>query len=198
MSLQLRKMCQPILDNAGLSNYHVRINDHHYTLSITEECGKSLFDINGIQFTRKAPTKTEMEYGAELLNAFLIKHAIKINEYNKIKSTMPVNPEKGHAWASAWDVSEDNKKFTIYRLNDLDFELNYLDGIMLCTITTKDKKVLIRTRDNKFYSIKEIHAYKVNTDLEKEYRKVLKQYALFNKANKKLKVLTQSFETCEI
>jgi len=70
MSLLLRKNCQPLLDNVGLTPYHVRINDNKH-LQIVSKCGKPLVTISGIEFTRNQPSKDEIEFATELFAAFI-------------------------------------------------------------------------------------------------------------------------------
>ena len=83
MSLMLRKACQPILDESNLQNYHTEIDNDSgdRCLRIVGECGKPLMQINGINFSRAAPTKVEIEYATELLQAFLVKYKNKIDKY---------------------------------------------------------------------------------------------------------------------
>ena len=80
MSLILRSMCQPVLDNHNLHSFHTGINDHH-NLVVTTECGKPLFTLNGITFSRKSPYKPECVIAKDLLEEFLNKHSTLINNY---------------------------------------------------------------------------------------------------------------------
>lgn len=95
MSLLLRKACQPILDAANMPNHHVEIdiNNMNKHLHIVGECGQPLIQIQGITFSRNTPTKTEIEYAAELLQAFLVKYHSKIDEYLTRKTTNGLAPE---------------------------------------------------------------------------------------------------------
>jgi len=52
MSLIVRKKCQEILDGAGLSEYHADISVNN-NLMIVTTCGKQLFSISGIKFSKK-------------------------------------------------------------------------------------------------------------------------------------------------
>lgn len=90
MSLKVRKACQEILDTIPLlRNFHVEVNKTYKCLDLVSECGKSLVIIHGISFSRANPSKDEIEYAAELFNAFLVKHrsklesCIKQNQANK-------------------------------------------------------------------------------------------------------------------
>ena len=46
MSLPLRKVIQPILDNNNMESYHAAISDEKY-FRVVGECGKPLFTVTG-------------------------------------------------------------------------------------------------------------------------------------------------------
>ena len=81
MSLILRKECQPILDECGLENFHVKIDDYSKNLVIATECDRPFITVNGITFTRNKPTVKEIEYAKELFNAFIVKYNDQIQNY---------------------------------------------------------------------------------------------------------------------
>lgn len=90
MSLFLRKECQTLLDNVGLNNYHIQINENYKYLEIVGECGQSLCVINGIRLSRMAPAPAEIKLALELFEAFLVKHAATFKEFTKIKAEVDV------------------------------------------------------------------------------------------------------------
>jgi len=76
----LRKRCQESLNKIGLTSFHVEINNSK-ELCIKDKCSKQLMAISGIKFTRKDPTKAEIEYALELFNEFLTCHEGQIEDY---------------------------------------------------------------------------------------------------------------------
>ena len=85
MSLILRKTCQPMLDDNGLGNFHVDIS-REKTLAIVGECGQPFVYVTGVSFHKFQPTRVEIDYAAELLDAFLVKHLSKMKRYLKKKA----------------------------------------------------------------------------------------------------------------
>ena len=80
MSLLFRKDCQDVLNIYGLTQYHAEINCNK-SISVVSECGKPLFGINGIKFSKSAPSVKECEYALELFSKFMRKHEDTINDY---------------------------------------------------------------------------------------------------------------------
>ena len=85
MSLKLRKACQSVLDKGSLANYHIRVNENNRAMTLVGECGKPLVAIYGIKFSSISPSNAEIEYAAELLDAFLTKHLHTIQKAIKAK-----------------------------------------------------------------------------------------------------------------
>lgn len=83
MSILIRKGCQDLLDDAGLSMTHVGIESK--TLCIVGECGQPILHINGIKFDTTVPKKAEIAYAIELFEAFLTKHKEAITNFIKAK-----------------------------------------------------------------------------------------------------------------
>jgi len=87
MSLMLRKQCQKQLDDAGLHNYHVDIQQNSYggqkNLVVVGECGQPFITLHGVSFAKLAPTRAEIDFADELLGDFLATHKLKIEEYIK-------------------------------------------------------------------------------------------------------------------
>lgn len=81
MSLLLRNACQPVLDNAGLQDFHCGVSDTGNYLTILGECGQLFVSISGVQFARTAPSKEEIPLAVDLLDAFLIKHKPDFDMY---------------------------------------------------------------------------------------------------------------------
>ena len=80
MSLPLRKVVQPILDANKLESYHAAISDQKF-FRIVGECGKPLFTVTGIEFTRREPTVADIEFATELFQEFLLKHKVKLDTF---------------------------------------------------------------------------------------------------------------------
>jgi len=93
MSLMLRKSCQEVLDNYGISDLHASM-DTYLKLSIVSECGKPFVTIQGVEFTRQIPTKLEIDYATELLDNFLATHIEDIATYRRRKAIFDRQPTK--------------------------------------------------------------------------------------------------------
>jgi hypothetical protein len=86
MSLFLRKKCQEKLDEVGLENYHVQVDETSKCLMIVGECGQIMTTIVGIRLSRMAPNEKEIDLALELLDDFLTKHADNFREFLKVKA----------------------------------------------------------------------------------------------------------------
>jgi hypothetical protein len=75
MSIALRQAAQPLLDNIGLSQFHIEIAPSTKFLSIVGECGKPLVTLSGIRFSKSDPTKKEIDYSCSLLDTYLSKNS---------------------------------------------------------------------------------------------------------------------------
>jgi len=97
MSLLLRNACQDTLDNAQLSNFHIRVNEYSKAMTIVGECGQPFVSISGIKFARVVPSNAELPLAVELLDAFLMKHKpdfdLYVQELAKFKSLPVVEME---------------------------------------------------------------------------------------------------------
>ena len=86
--LQLRKDCQPILDDYGLSELYVTINDPKrlvlMSLNSTDKC----LMFPSIDFTDKEPKKADRDYAKVLLNQFLEKHHKLLAEYVEVQKDL--------------------------------------------------------------------------------------------------------------
>jgi hypothetical protein len=161
MSLLLRKACQPLLNSVGISETHVSINDNK-RLAIVGQCGQPLITIHGIVFTRKEPTKAEIEYCMELLEEFFDLHIKKILAYmkalQKFKSMPKPNPEaKGYKIniPTPWEAERGEKATITYSdfpakitlpedINDA-WKLDLLDDVSVDDLTnyTYNRKAML-------------------------------------------------------
>ena len=82
MSLLLREATQQHLDAVDLSEYHTSMN-HNKNPTIVGECGKPLFTLHGVTFSRAAPTVAEINIAAKLVKEFLAKHSKAIDSVLK-------------------------------------------------------------------------------------------------------------------
>ncbi len=184
MSLILRKECQTPLDTYGLAEYHVRINDNKQ-LTIVGPCGKPLFSISGIIFSRVTPTLAEIEYAKELLQEFLIKFKQEILDVIKAKSDLfkvqssmtelPDNFEKSYA---------NSKYITYYSSNEM---LRYYP---------KDNSFMYRIPD--YTDISDIVLiYKV-TKIKKQLKDLMTQWEVECNAEDKYSDALSILTTCTI
>lgn len=80
--LLLRKACQPILNEVGLSELHVTAGTNgQRCLVLVGGCGKPLVYISGINFSKSVINVTEREYATELFAQFMKKHSKEIKAY---------------------------------------------------------------------------------------------------------------------
>lgn len=84
MSLILRQSCQPILDDNGFDNFHVEISND-LEMYIAGECGQPFCPVKGVKFSRRSPSTREVSYAAELLDAFMAKHAVAMRDFIDMK-----------------------------------------------------------------------------------------------------------------
>lgn len=84
MSLILRQSCQSILDANGFWNFHVEINND-LEMYIAGECGQPFCPVKGVKFSRRSPSTREVQYAAELLDAFMAKHAAAMRDFIDMK-----------------------------------------------------------------------------------------------------------------
>lgn len=73
MSLYLRQAGQVLLNEYGLNEYHVSM-DKYKCLVVLDDDNEELIRLKGVQFTKLAPTKKEINFALELLDKFIVKH----------------------------------------------------------------------------------------------------------------------------
>lgn len=190
MSLQLRQLCQPKLDGMGLSKYHVRIENkkyHQRCMLIVGECGKTLTTISGIEFSRNNPVKAEIDYAAELLEAFLIKHGVDIKAFVQAINTRPKDP-----------CGEDNiYSFGGYVKNQNDYDayaVQYQDGPF--TLMWSEGTLYIYS--TKTVPFLEVVSFETNTDLLKGAKQASKQIDAFTVSQNNINALKETLSKCEI
>lgn len=121
MSLFLRKACQENLDNVGLENYHIQVDEGSKCLQIVGECGDVFVSITGIRLSRMAPAEKEIELAIDLFDAFLAKHAGTFKSFldaktradkAEIPTEVPglLNVDVSHQkWQNYWTLNFDMK-----------------------------------------------------------------------------------------
>lgn len=132
MSLLFRKECQDVLNSYGLTQYHTEINGNK-NISVTSECGKPLFTIKGIRFSKSSPTNKECDYALELFTKFMRKHEDIINQY--IAAYVDVQ-----AAALPADLYDSNRPSNVYAYSNANGPVYVKLGIATLNITF-DKKI---------------------------------------------------------
>lgn len=186
MSLMLRKTCQEYLDAVGLAEYHVRVDDHHKNMQIVGPCGQPLFTISGIRFSRAAPAMSEIEYGAELLQEFLLTHKKDIEAFFKARITLQntkVVESVGNM--SLW--SNYNKYFGSYTEQETKQCLTY-------SLAADQFKV---TQEN-FSDISSLASLAKNKKIQKELKTAVEEYAVYQAALNEFNAAKQTAQTCNI
>lgn len=85
--LILRSKCQELLDNHGLSQYHVSANEAWggSKMIIETECGKTLVTFDSIGFATKVIKAGEISCAMDLLEQFLLREKVHIKRMNTLK-----------------------------------------------------------------------------------------------------------------
>jgi len=190
MSLILRKECQDVLDNFSLNNYHVAISDNK-SLRVVGECGKPLFSVRGIVFSRNTPSAKEIEYAVELLEDFLGTHILIINEMMEAQEKLadhPVPDDQDGMFSAAKGESVKISR----------------EGIEITIkLDTKDESVTLRVAGGygnlSRSSMKELKQELTNIQkLYKPAREYLQQTLEHSQASSELYSLQAKLNTCDI
>ncbi len=184
MSLILRKECQTPLDTYGLAEYHVRINDDKY-LTIVGPCGKPLFSISGIVFSRTTPTLTEIAYATELLQEFLIKFKQEILDVIKAKSDLFKVQSSMTELPDNFSKSYTNVEHIVY--------------------TSKNESLRYYPKDNSFMycisnytNISDIKPIYKDTKIKKQLKDLMTQWEIESSAESKYSDAISILTTCTI
>lgn len=138
MSLYLRQAGQVLLNEYGLNEYHVSM-DQYKCLVVLDDDNEELIRLRGVQFTKLAPTKKEINFALELLDKFIVKHWLTAKAFLdkkaafKAKDTVPNMAEKG--------------KFIVHvpstgYQRDERYTLVYKDSFFVWTFTLEDDLTL--------------------------------------------------------
>lgn len=187
MSLPLRKAVQPILDTAKLESYHAAISDEKY-FQIVGECGKPLFTITGIEFTRKEPTIADIEFSIELFEEFLLKHKVKLDNF--MAKGAKFNAMK------APKMPNNYKLIMSYTQN---LEVDYTDQDLLHEVYLFDagKRVEVSIQ-NKKLSIAKMRKFAINQDKLDIAVSTLKKQNTYNIAKQEVEDARNALSSCEI
>lgn len=192
MSLQLRQQAEKVLERHKLNNYHVRIDDALY-MNIVGECGQPLVTIYGIKFTKKTPTKSEIEYALTLLDSFLIKHSKDIKhyvaKYIEFKKLPEVMHEKGkYTISKSW-------RFPAEKLEDCSVQFLPFEDI---------KDISVRVYHNKNVTVEinqislEIYNKRIPPKMLKEAQEYLESFVKYQTEKFKLDDLKAKLNKCDI
>lgn len=187
MSLLLRKLCQPILDDYGLGHLHATEIDWNKTLRLTTECGKTSTTVTGIKFTKQIPNMQEIKYAAELLEEFLVKNKEKVNAYLKAKAAfnkypsflLPENTTITHKYSGVGVnriaiYNKDNFSATVLLTKKGKYELSIKSSPTL----TKKEAITYKINDGLITSL--IQCIRLDSkkhDLEQTAKKALEKFA---------------------
>lgn len=89
--LLLRQACQPLLNELGLNDLHVTIQDK--ILTIVGSCGKPLVAIAGIQFSKNSASNAERDFAVGLFASFLATYGKEIQDFVTSKQAFLSHPE---------------------------------------------------------------------------------------------------------
>lgn len=191
MSLTLRKDTQDALNVVGLDDYHTRINENKY-LTIVGPCGQPLITISGIEFTRREPTKAEIDFACELFGTFLAENHHEITAYVRMlkKHKQSVKPP------------EENDIYAIDTIGYGDCEktvVKYFDHEFLIALRFEDGKAFLSSIEKKeSISAQDFLAYAPNQALWMQGTLFLKKYATYKNAENVLEAAKAKLSTCDI
>jgi len=192
MSLFLRKACQENLDNVGLENYHIQVDESTKCLQIVGECGQILTSITGIRLSRMAPAPHEIKLAVELFDDFLAKHTATFKEFVAVKA-------KADNAVIPQTVALDKAQVTKQHYNDL-WELRFRMTNRDHTVTVTSNGLISMT--SVAQNISEVPATYFTLGLTKTEYAVVKKWleatADFHKWTKRKKKLLEILGTCEI
>lgn len=89
--LLLRQACQPLLNELGLSDLHVTIQDK--TLTVVGYCGKPIVAISGIQFSKNSVSNAERDFAVSLFQQFLVAYGKELKDFVTAKQEFLSSPE---------------------------------------------------------------------------------------------------------
>lgn len=177
MSLMLRKACQEILDNEGLSQYHAEIGPHRKELQIVTECGQPLVQIWGIRFNKLTPTGNEIEYATELLDAFISTHKKDIIKFITAKKNLgafkDITKPKYFHTPTVTSISFPNKKTHTTYVELVTSKTKKSKFVVHHSIADTKNLTSLKTLTEDTSKLKEAKAFLKNTA---EKRKLVKVY----------------------
>ena len=132
MSLILRTTCQEQLNNNGLGDYHIRLNDLN-CLMIAAECGKPFVNIAGIQFASKRLTQAEIDAAEGLLEEFILTHRETIRMVIAAKAALAKCPPLTKETIAKVGFTS--------RYDGIGQDISFQDGIVNWDYDLKSKKI---------------------------------------------------------
>lgn len=197
MSLMLRKACQEILDTNVLQNYHVDINVDTKQLDIVGECGRILVSIAGIKFVKLQPSRAEIEYAVELLNAFLVAHSSRIYTYLEALGKFNKKP--------VMERDTDKYKITNNGLpvkGIIGYRILYKDDFFLYTLdnasTNAPVLTTIRNSNLSIDALRALSHWNFDFQAFKDAKAYLKKYTAYANEERKLKNQLLELSVCDI
>lgn len=194
MSLMLRKKCEEVLNNTYLENFHADIHQDTKVLQLVSECGKPLVSVNGITFSRNAPTNAEIEYCSELLTIFINKHRADIEKVLTLQKQIKNFP----------DLRKQYPEYTFITKNSYvknPSSITYTDTIYFIRVYIKgdieieiDKQVARKSRN----IIKDVLDGDIDKGLAQKVRIVALQWMKQYKTQLELNAAITHLSTCEI
>lgn len=198
MSLALREECQPIINEFFMGDFHAMI-DSNKKLKIAHECGKPLFTVRDIEFSKTVPTRKEIEYAAKLLEKFLISHEKTVNNY--LTQIDKVSKLKLITNTTNYNV--------ISNMHTKKGHITYTDSVFSITLCNKNiwtEKIIINstvrltevlTTDD-FFASRNKTSFSLDKKLYKEMVKILIKYISQQVEISKVQKYKQDLETCNI
>lgn len=194
MSLILRSLAQPYLDNLGLSKYHVEVTTGENTLTVVGECGKPLVYLYGVKFSKSAPDRTEIDLALPLLKDFLDLKYKEITEYITAATLLAETPY----------VSPNNGKYAIeldyYYSGDVKLiqKIKYLNGIWHVTCKPNGQITAMRLHSKRKMTVPQLNKATLSAKEHKGCIEYVQKFCNYQALKNKVDKLKKDLSACDI
>lgn len=188
MSLILRKNCQKHLNHIGLTSFYTDINDNK-DMVVKTKCGKVFFIVKGISFSRKTPSKSELEYAEELFVRYLIENKKIIEKYIDLYTEVnsledvPLTNDNGIRISTIYGHDKYH-----YSYDDRLFRLIVKEGIISS----------ISLVNNKSATFDELIVFELDIPLFNTHAQYFRSFQTLQDKKKELYDLANEMNTCEL
>jgi hypothetical protein len=193
MSLLLRKATQDLLIKFNLGEYHIDINQE-LDMVIVGECGNYLCTVKGVTFSRKSPTKAEINFAVELLNKFLTTHKSKINKVISTKADWKLNSPNENLWSGnkIRQIDTDEQSISVYFKKGLDSRVIFYKKDLTLI------KVYLPGYGSESINVADLNTFLKGKKMQNKYLHILDQKLIEDDLHKKYNAAINALNTCAI